>query len=219
LIKIELTDVDCIPGISDNLLSRGSADAKGLSFISERGKLRILSGDKTIIEGKKCQGNIYWLSLQDPAKAKFAKVERSLEEWHEVLGLPAIDRIKQLGKTEISNGLKLVEHACEDDRCADCCSGKTCHSSHPSSSRSRSIQPLERVHAYLVGPMRPSSLANKETHLMVTFSQPSPCAILLLRAVLFKKILFIRPTSAVFLQFFCRKVYFFGVRRSSRTTV
>jgi len=51
-------------------------------------------------------------------------------------------------------------------------------------------------------------LAYKETHLMVTFSQLSPCAILLLRAALFQNMLSIRLTSAVFFAIFLQKTVY-----------
>lgn len=159
-IPITIKDAHYVPGISENLFSQGSADAKGIKCVAEKGRIRLISEGKTIIIGEKGQGNLYFLRLSPQISANIAKAERTIEEWHRVLGHPDINELKNLAKLESVTDLKIVEKS-KGDGCPDCGSGKGHRVSHPTSERPRATKVLERIHADLVGPMKESITGSK----------------------------------------------------------
>jgi hypothetical protein len=58
--KVLLTDVRHVPGLKQNLVSLGRIDEKGCKFSAEGGTLKVLRGDKVVLQGRKL-GNLYRL--------------------------------------------------------------------------------------------------------------------------------------------------------------
>lgn len=166
-IPIVIESAHYVPGITENLFSQGAADEKGIKSVAENGKLMLMSGDDIIIVGDKGQGNLYTLSLEIPMSAKVARAERTLDEWHRVLGHPDINELKHLANQDFAKDLKIVEKSSNNDKCPDCQLGKAHRSSHPVSERPRATEVLERVHADLVGPISPETLGGSKYFMLI----------------------------------------------------
>lgn len=167
-IVVSLTDVHYVPGISDNLLSQGAVDDKGIKVVTTGGSIQLIADGTTIITGKKGHGNLYRLNLAVPMQANIARSERTLEEWHKVLGHPDVNEIKNLAKKGCTVGFKIVsEQANSGERCGECQQGKCTHVPHPTSRRERAKEVLERVHVDLVGPIDPPSIAGSKYFMLV----------------------------------------------------
>lgn len=166
-ITVILNDCYHVPGISDNLFSQGAADAKGIRSVTCGGRIQLIHGSKTIMVGSRGGDNLYRLNLKVPPRALVARTERTLEEWHKVLGHPDISQVKNLASKCGTIGFKIVEAASDSRRCGECASGKMCHVSHPGSERIRSTQILHRVHVDLVGAISPPSLGGAQYFMLV----------------------------------------------------
>lgn len=165
---VTMKDVQYVPGISDNLFSQGAADDKGIKVIAKRGRIQLISDETVIITGNKGHGNLYRLNLTVPMQANVARAERSLEEWHRVLGHPDVNEIKNLEKKGCTVGFKIVsEETNSGQRCGECQHGKCHHASHPGSRRERAKDVLERVHVDLVGALDPPSLGGSKYFMLV----------------------------------------------------
>lgn len=132
---------------------------KEREFWSENGVIKIIKGNKTIIQGRKIGVNIYKLKLQAPAKVNFAKAKRTIDEWHRAFSHPSRTEIANISKNGSTIGLKIVEESKKDTGCGECASEKAHRVSHPESGRERAKEVLNRVHADLVGPVTPASLS------------------------------------------------------------
>mgnify|MGYP000992362219 CR=1 FL=1 len=166
-ITILLKDCFYVPGISDNLFSQGAADSKGIKSVSNGGKMHLIHGNKTIMVGERGSDNLYRLKLETPARAFVARSERTLEEWHRVLGHPDINQVKNLARNCDTIGFKIVETAKDPRQCSECTSGKMCHVPHPESGRVRSTSVLHRVHVDLVGAITPPSLGGSQYFMLI----------------------------------------------------
>lgn len=167
-ITVTMKGVQYVPGISDNLFSQGAADDKGIKVVAKRGKIQLISDDTVIITGNKGHGNLYRLNLTVPMQAKVARSERSLEEWHKVLGHPDVNEIKNLEKKGCTIGFRIISRETSDgQRCGECQQGKCHHVSHPESRRERAKEVLERVHVDLVGALDPPSLGGSKYFMLL----------------------------------------------------
>lgn len=158
-IEVSLYDVMYVPELSDNLFSAGVADERGLTYKAGQGRIDFLDGNEIILTGVKQSSNLYKLGLKVIESAKIAKSERSLEEWHQVLGHPDIRQVQKMAKNNIVEGFKIVGRPSGYQGCGDCQLGKGHRSSHPDSNRPRATDILERIHVDLVGPIEPPSVS------------------------------------------------------------
>lgn len=156
---IRLKHVYYIPKLSNNLFSVGSADNMGVKFVFSGGEVLIYSKNNELIaSGEKLSSKIYRLSLQMPIHAKIMRAERTLEEWHNVLGHAGQSQIQQLAKSGCVDGMIITSNPRREEQgCGDCQAGRAIAASHPESSRPRASSLLERLHVDLVGPISPPS--------------------------------------------------------------
>lgn len=166
-LKVLIEQAMYVPDISDNLFSQGAADAKGLQFTSSNGRLSILHQGITVVTGRKEHGNLYKLNLEVIHEAKIAKTERTIEEWHEVLGHADVTKIQQMENEGCVDGLKIVAKPKQTNDCGDCQFGKGHRSSHPTSERTRSTEILHRIHTDLVGPIEPNSVSGYKYFMLI----------------------------------------------------
>lgn len=165
-IKVTIHDVMYVPEISDNLFSAGQADERGLKYVSAKGKIKFIKGDEVLATGKKFQGNMYKLNIKVPVRANIAKQERTLEEWHEVLGHPDKRKLQEMARTKAVDGYKIVEKSA-DETCGPCQLGKGHRTTHGDSERTRAPEILFRVHTDLVGPIMPPSLSGYRYFMLI----------------------------------------------------
>jgi hypothetical protein len=166
--EVTISDVMYVPGISDNLFSAGMADERGLTLRIAKGRMEVIHQDTVIMLGHKSKGsNLYKLDIQVPARACVARAERTIDEWHRVLGHPGIDTIQNLQRKGCTQGFKIVEEPRAVADCADCQTGKAHQVPHPLSTRVRANDVLERIHVDLVGQVTPTSLGGSRYFMLV----------------------------------------------------
>lgn len=166
-IEVTITGVMYVPGISDNLFSAGAADEKGLKLCVANGRMEITCKDTVIMVGRKAKGsNLFTLDIKVPVRACVARAERTLDEWHRVLGHLGIAEIQNLQRKDCTSGFKIVDTPRLGSDCGDCMAGKAHQVPHPTSVRQRAREPLERVHIDLVGPVNPPSLGGARYFLL-----------------------------------------------------
>lgn len=164
--KVTIYDVMYVPDISNNLFSAGQADERGLTHKGSKGKITFLDGNKAVATGQKVQGNLYRMNLKVPAIANIAKKERTLEEWHEVIGHASLEKLKQMESKGSVDGFKIVSTS-KGDGCGSCQLGKGRKASHGDSGRIRADEILHRVHMDLVGPITPPSMSGSKYFMLL----------------------------------------------------
>lgn len=168
VLELTLQDVEYVPKISDNLISTGMLDHKGFEVLTARGEIRIIKNECTYIQGSRDQSsNMYSLDMFISGKVCVARAERSVEEWHQALGHPDINEIKNMAAKKCADQFKIVDRQPKTEKCGPCQCGKAHHVSHPCSRRERATEPLYRVHTDLVGPMEPMSVGGSRYFMLI----------------------------------------------------
>lgn len=165
-IKVTIHDVMYVPDISDNLFSAGQADERGLTHKGSKGKITFLDGNKVVATGQKVHGNLYRMNLKVPMRANIAKKERTLEEWHEIIGHTSFEKLKEMENKGSVDGFKIVSTS-KGDGCGSCQLGKGHKASHGDSGRIRADEVLHRVHMDLVGPITPPSIRGSKYFMLL----------------------------------------------------
>lgn len=165
-VNATIYDVLYVPEINTNLFSAGQADERGLTHQGSKGKIRFMKGSKVLATGEKVTGNLYRMNLRVPIKANIAKKERTIEEWHEVLGHPSVVKLQEMEKKGSVDGFKIVAKA-SSEGCGPCQLGKGHKASHCESERTRADDILHRVHIDLVGPITPPSMSGSRYFMLL----------------------------------------------------
>lgn len=95
--------------------------------------------------------------------------ERTCEEWHNIFRHADTKVIEDMARTNCVTGMKIVQVPRRpEEGCGSChCSGKGKRASHPSSTRERASEVLERLHMDLVGPINLPSVGGKVYFMLV----------------------------------------------------
>lgn len=177
---LRFKEVYHVPGMAANLFSIGAATDNGFRVNFEGSSMTVLRDSTIVATGSKIEAKLYKLDVKIPMTAKLVRAERTLDEWHAILGHAASDKIKQMARDNVVRGLKIVEETRHQvEGCGDCQAGKGHRASHPSSQRQRVTEVLERIHMDLVGPIKVPSVGGQRffillrdeysTHLFVEF--------------------------------------------------
>lgn len=167
-VKLRLNKVHYVPGLSENLFSVGAAMAAGVHITFSDDKALVMDGKETLAVGHKAVGNLYRLDIRVPMKANIVRTERTCDEWHSVFGHADTKVIKDMASNGCVQGMKIVEAPRKpEEGCGDCQAGRGKCASHPSSTRERATEVLERIHMDLVGPINPPSVGGKVYFLLV----------------------------------------------------
>ena len=156
--KIKLGNVYFVPGMTCNLFSVRAASKFGIKASFSGDSVSLTHNEEIVATGSSYCDNIYKLNISYPMIANVARVERTVEEWHQVLGHAGVKQVEQMAKTGAVSGMKIVKVPPTQERCGDCQLGKATCASHPTSDRPRATEILERLHVDLVGPIKPVSL-------------------------------------------------------------
>lgn len=158
-IEITLSNVQYVPHITSNLFSIGAADAVGIDVTFGNGKVALSKNSEIVATGTKVAAQIYKLNIQVPLHANIARSERTIEEWHRILGHASTNQIQEMARNGLVDGMVIVDTPRRPlINCGDCQSGKVTAASHPHSDRPRATNILQRIHMDLVGPITPTSL-------------------------------------------------------------
>ena len=131
-VLLDLTNVLFIPDLSTNLISVGSADKRGVKTVFAEKTCMMMMGDVPLLMGNCFGSNLYLLRVkatkQRQPRVLICKEERTLSEWHRVLGHVSEKRIKALADDQ-GVGIKVIKQHELD--CSECSPGKGKRSSHP----------------------------------------------------------------------------------------
>lgn len=153
-VKI-LTDVRYIPKVKRNLVSLGSLESKGYSFLSSGGKMLVRKGQDVVMTAER-RGSLYYLyaSVLKLHQDEVNLVKPiSLKMWHDRLGHLAMGSIRELVKKQVIS----ADDAQEPDPCQDCIRGKAKKQPYPTG-KHISSSPLDYVHSDLWGPASVSTI-------------------------------------------------------------
>lgn len=159
-IKIQLTDVYYVPKAAVNLFSVGRCSILGTQITFLDDKVKLNQNGKMIATGFRANNNIYRLNFRPCSTANIARSDRTVEEWHRVLGHAGVHQVEKLAKLGCVDGMQIVREP-TGFGCGGCSAAKGKHCSHPPSDRPRATTTLERLHVDLVGPIKPLSLGGR----------------------------------------------------------
>lgn len=168
---VTLLNVQYVPGISHNLVSIGQAAKENNWAVFKGCKCEILTRGKNVIimEGNQDKATgLFKMNIQPVVRtALLASSVRTQMEWHKALGHLNQGQISDMAKQNAVEGM-FIDNKKEESLCTDCMRGKGCLVSHPTSSRIKALTPGEAVHADLIGPITPPSLAGSIYVLLLT---------------------------------------------------
>lgn len=129
-----LKNVSFIPTLATNLFSVGTATEKGMSAKFEKDACWLTSNGRVVASGARVDDELYVLDLEVLVKEEIAAPlvkERSLDDWHAVLGHAGLDKVKQL-LNDPAIDAKIKEAVRAVCKCPECPAGKAERVSHPS---------------------------------------------------------------------------------------
>lgn len=144
-----LTSVFYIPKLAANLISVGAVSKRGITVTFNQQKCEFIRNREVVLTGSKVSEDLYVLNLEvnlPRGSALITKLDRTSQEWHDVLGHHSDDKIKIL-----LNDLKLkVRNRTQTEKCANCPGGKGKKVSHPEKEDERAELVGKKVHIDLV---------------------------------------------------------------------
>lgn len=165
---LRFMNVYYIPKMSNNLFSIKSAGKTGVDVTFTGDSVIIKHGTEVLAKGSMAPVGLYKLDVYAPMQARIARSERTLDEWHAVLGHADSNKIREMARNNSANGFKIVDHAKRPgEGCGGCQTGKGHAASHPESSRPRATEIMERIHMDLVGPINPASVGGSRYFLLI----------------------------------------------------
>ena len=154
-VKIEMSDVQFVPGLASSLISVSQLARKGLSvtFGEDDCKISNRNGD-VVATGKRSSGLYH---LRQGATSLAATVgqhsEHCRHQWHRRLGHRDWTAVERLVKDEMATGIKVSK--CNLQIVCECCAeGKSARSPFPPVEERKSDRVLDIIHTDLCGPMK-----------------------------------------------------------------
>ncbi|KAK2451463.1 putative mitochondrial protein [Trifolium repens] len=163
-----ITDVYYLPGLSNNLLSIGQLQQKGLTIVFKNNMCQLFHDEKGLILTTEMTANRMYIvtaSVIIPKCLQVSKVEEA-KLWHQRYAHLSFKGLKVLNKKEMVKGLPVLSEL--EDKCEDCLSGKQHREAIPKQANWRASQKLELVHSDVCGPINPQS--NGGNRYFITFT-------------------------------------------------
>ena len=163
-----LTDVRYVPSLTQNLISVGTLESKGLKVTAENGVMKVISGALVLMKGIRKKNNLYYyqgnavigrtatVASDDNRDTEVTKL------WHMRLGHAGVKSLQILAKQGLLEGVK----TCKLDFCEHCVKGKQTRMKFGTAIHdTKGI--LDYVHSDVWGPSKTASMGGK--HYYVTF--------------------------------------------------
>jgi hypothetical protein len=163
-----ITDVYYLPGLSNNLLSIGQLQSKGLTIVFRNNVCQLFHDEKGLIITTEMTMNRMYIvraSVQVPHCLQITKVEET-ELWHNRYAHLSIKGLKILSSKKMVKGLPELKEI--EGKCTDCLTGKQHREIIPKLAKWRASQKLELVHSDICGPINPKS--NGGNRYFITFT-------------------------------------------------
>ena len=169
---VELHDVLYVPELSDNLISQGQLEEKGLEFRSKDGLNQAIKDGVIVFQAHRV-GRLYFLSTLNglsvadmksnlQANKKKASIV-SKTTWHHRMGHPSSQILEKNYVIQ-----DLVGRSEKEEFCETCVTGKLRRRKFTGSKgANKAVEVLGRVHSDIMGPLQPVSITNKR--FIITF--------------------------------------------------
>jgi hypothetical protein len=162
------TDVYYLPGLSNNLLSIGQLQQRGLTIVFRNNLCQLFHDEKGLILTTEMTSNRMFIiaaSVLIPKCLKVSKIEES-KLWHHRYAHLSFKGLNVLSKKQMVKGLPVLKEM--EDKCTDCLSGKQHRESIPKQANWRANQKLELIHSDVCGPINLKS--NGGNRYFITFT-------------------------------------------------
>jgi hypothetical protein len=163
-----ITDVYYLPGLSNNLLSIGQLQQKGLTIVFKNNRCQLFHDEKGLILTTEMTANRMYIitaSVIIPKCLQVSKVEEA-KLWHQRYAHLSFKGLKVLNKKQMVKGLPVLNEL--EGKCEDCLSGKQHREAIPKQANWRASQKLELIHSDVCGPINPQS--NGGNRYFITFT-------------------------------------------------
>jgi hypothetical protein len=163
-----ISDVYYLSGLSNNLLTIGQLQQKGLTIVFRNNVCQLFHDEKSLIVTTEMTMNRMYIvnaSVQIPNCLQIAKLEET-ELWHNRYAHLSVKGLKVLNKKQMVKGLPEIKEI--EGKCTDCLSGKQSREAIPRQANWRACQKLELVHSDICGPINPKS--NGGNKYFITFT-------------------------------------------------
>jgi hypothetical protein len=171
---VDVDNVLLVPKLAGNFISVNAATKKGNSFMFQENGTVIRDAKNSVIavgswENKtpvlKCR--VEKLTTGEKLSA-LEKGKNDLELWHQRLGHCGVDRMEQLVKKQLANGVKgCFDFTAPKKTCLGCVDGKSKQKPYPKKAECRSTGVLDLIHSDVCGPMSAESFSGSKYY--VTF--------------------------------------------------
>jgi len=169
---VELKDVMLVPDFNQNLVSVKKMTEKGATVTFNKAGLKVFLDGNLVATGqldKGSSGALYVLDGKPYVQENFAhaaQVKNRIEDWHKRLGHASPDKLMQLVKEGLVDGLQLVGDT-KMSFCETCQFGKQSRNPFPKEAAC-SKEALELIHSDVCGPMPVNSVGGNRY--LVTFT-------------------------------------------------
>jgi transposase InsO family protein len=163
-----ITDVYYLPGLSNNLLSIGQLQRKGLTIVFRNNLCQLFHDEKGLILTTEMTANRMYIvtaSVIIPKCLQVSKIEEA-KLWHQRYAHLSIKGLKVLNKKQMVKGLPDLKEL--EGKCEDCLTGKQHRETIPKQANWRASQKLELIHSNVCGPINPQS--NGGNRYFITFT-------------------------------------------------
>lgn len=153
--QLTISDVHYSANITENLLSLGVLDEKGVSFKISNGIMTAIHNGTTLFVARKI-GRLYYVEfeLQSPCVNVVRGSKANSELWHRRLAHTSIQTICKMVENDVVKGIS-KDLTTEIDFC-DCCAKSKMTRDAFKGKRPVTKRPLERIHSDVCGPFFPS---------------------------------------------------------------
>ncbi|PNX99782.1 copia-type polyprotein [Trifolium pratense] len=162
-----ITNVYYLPGLSNNLLSVGQLQQRGLTTVFKNNMCQLFHEEKGLILTTKMTFNKMYIvkaSMILPNCLQATALEETTL-WHQRYAHLSFQGLKTLITKQMVKGLPNLKES--GDKCTDCLVGKQHRSSIPKEANWRASKKLELVHSDICGPINPQS--NGGNRYFITF--------------------------------------------------
>ncbi|PNX74620.1 putative LRR receptor-like protein kinase, partial [Trifolium pratense] len=152
-----ITDVYYLPGLSNNLLSIGQLQQKGITIIFKNNTCQLFHEEKGLIISTAMTTNKMYIinaPVITPNCLQMTKDEET-DLWHKRYAHLSLKGLKVLTGKNMVKGLPELKD--NEEKCSDCLSGKQHRDNIPKQTNWRASQKLELVHSDICGPLNPKS--------------------------------------------------------------
>lgn len=153
-----LEDVHYVPGLAANLFSISSATEHGVEIMFVREKLDIYYNEQLVLTAPKVN-KIYLMEFEITKPDMQAMMAATIEDWHEILGHPSMDVIKDMAKTGAVTDMIIKSDHKDRERtpkCRSCALNKCKRAHHGTRSSERASKAGLVLHLDTVGMMKES---------------------------------------------------------------